>query len=100
LEHDPEERLDRIEATLERAAKLQEKMNLRHAGIRTLYRQGVNRLEEMMDWMDRQGALIEALIDSQLRTEQNLQRLEKTVDEAVKGIRSSVEDLASTLRSL
>jgi hypothetical protein len=80
----PEERFERIEATLERAARLNEKMNLRHAGIRTLYRQGASRLEEMMDRMDRQDLLIGALIDSQLRTEESLRRLENSVTEMQK----------------
>src|SRR5687768_10453028 len=66
----PEERLDRIETTLDRASRMYEKMNVRHAGIRTLYRQGVNRFEEVLAREEHLDALLAALMDSQLRTEE------------------------------
>jgi hypothetical protein len=79
----PEERLDRIEATLDRTLSMCEKMNIRHAGMRGMYRHGVNRFEEMLDRQEQLDALLAALMDSQLRTEHTVRQLAESVQKFI-----------------
>lgn len=72
----PEERYDRIDATLDRAARMDQEMVIRQLGIRNMYRDGVNRMAELIERTEHQDALIDQLIDSQLRTEESLRRFE------------------------
>lgn len=104
----PEERLDRIDATLDRAARMYETMVLRQVGIRNLYRQGadryaelVSRMTEANDRMERQDALLEALMHSQLRTEENLRRWEAThasTEEIVQSLALVVKEFVEAQR--
>jgi hypothetical protein len=87
----PDERLNRIEATLDRAARMYEKMVVRQVGIRIMYRQGVRRMEDMMDRMDHQDKLLEALIDSQIKTEETTRRAEEAVASLAESVKKLVE---------
>ena len=79
----PDERLDRIEATLDRTLSMCEKMNIRRAGIRVTYRQGVNRFEEMLDPQEQLDSLLTALMDSQLRTEHSVRQPAESVQKFI-----------------
>lgn len=76
----PEERqrYAEIDAKLQFTANLLQRHTLRHAGLRGMYRQGVNRFEEMLDRQERQDILLASLMESQLRTEASLNRLAET----------------------
>jgi hypothetical protein len=100
------DRLDKIEADLRFTADLLKQMSLRQVGLRGMYRQGVHRFEEMLDRQDHQDALLSALIDSQMRTEASLQRMEAGFEklqqshgelaDAQKSLNASLERLSDT----
>lgn len=87
----PEERLDRIEATLDRASLMYQRMNIRHAGTRILYRQGVNRFEEMLDRQEQQETSLAALMDSQIRTEDQMRHMQTAIASLTKTFETYLE---------
>lgn len=95
----PEERLDRIEATFDRAAKKYENLVVRQVGIRNRYREGIHRMGELMGRTEHQDALLESLIDSQMRTEEALRRLEKTVSDTAESVKQLSAAFQSYLES-
>ena len=60
-----------------------EKMNIRHAGITGVYRQAVNRFDQMLDRQEQLDSLLAALMDSQLRTEHTVRQLAESVQKFI-----------------
>lgn len=95
----PEERFERIEATLARAASLQHQINVRHSGIRGLYKQRVHRIEELADKQEHIDNLLIAVMDSALRTEESVRTLRSELTEFNQQLRTEFAEFRQELRS-
>jgi hypothetical protein len=97
-------RLEKIEALFNRAASKYDAMAHRQIGIRNLYREGVRRMEEWASQRaDRDEYLdsrMDALMDSQLRTEESLRQTQEGFRQLQDGFRQLQESHKQTEETL
>jgi hypothetical protein len=94
----PEERLNRMEAILERLLRYEDRAHVHHMGLRSLFRTGVRRMDDLLDRQAQTDSLLSALMSSQLRTEESLQRTEESLRESQIKTDESLRAMQASMR--